>query len=104
MSCSHVQSFKRFGSAIMYPEIRAVNLLSSLGGSTGSKTLCMPGEGESRGSSPRFNKIIFWVFFASPRAAVVATVCLDRYFHDYRLSTRCLLEPGQGMSLRATRL
>ena len=42
-------------------------VIPSLGGSTGSKTLCMPGDGESRGSSPRFNKIFFWWFsFPSP--------------------------------------
>ena len=40
------------------------SLLSSLGGSTGSKTLCMPGDGESRGSSPRFNSF-FFLFFLS---------------------------------------
>ena len=52
-------------SGRIYPAISAFSLLSSLGGSTGSKTLCMPGEGESRGSSPRFN-IFFLFFFSHP--------------------------------------
>ncbi len=44
----------------IYPAIRASKLLSSQGGSTGFKTLCMPDEGESRGSSPRFNIFFFF--------------------------------------------
>ena len=43
----------------IYTAIRALKSLTSLGGSTGIKTLCMPGEGESRGSSPRFSNIFF---------------------------------------------
>ena len=94
-NCSHVRLFTRFDTAMLYPEIRAVSLLSSLGGSTGSKTLCMPGDGESRGSSPRFNNFFFLFFqflFLKPGMALVATVSLDmEYFHGMYLITRCFV-------------
>lgn len=43
-------------------------------GSTGSKTLCMPGHGESKGSSPWFNKIFFFHLDAARRCSRAPTI------------------------------
>ena len=58
------------------------SLLNSLGGSTRSKTLCMPGDGESRSSKPRFS-IIF--FSSSPLGRLLSerfpSINISKYYH-----------------------
>ena len=49
--------------------IRPSSLLSSLGGSTGSKTLCMPGEGEIWVRVPDSTNIFFSFFFFKKKKA-----------------------------------